>query len=162
MNRRGNAAQQIDAALVPVVLWADEYLYSHASSLHFFRKPATLWGMTTLQLGLHQIEQGLAFFKPEERDEYVRAVLRWLKPDGQYLGVNYLIPDEDGPPFGTTRDELWRRFSPHFELVEELVPRSYPNRTGLELLLWCCCCCCLQSLKDNSSGPDIEDRVAKA
>ena len=74
MHRRGNAAQQIDAALVPVVLWADEYLYSHASSLHFFRKPATLWGMTTLQLGLHQIEQGLAFFKPEERDEAIRGI----------------------------------------------------------------------------------------
>jgi cyclopropane fatty-acyl-phospholipid synthase-like methyltransferase len=74
--------------------------------------------------------------KPQERDDYVRATLRWLKPDGQYLAVNYLIPDKDGPPFGTTRDELWRRFSPHFELVEELVPRSYANRTGLELLLW--------------------------
>jgi SAM-dependent methyltransferase len=74
--------------------------------------------------------------KPQERDEYVRAALRWLKPDGRYLAVNYMIPDKDGPPFSTTRDELWRRFSPHFELVEELVPRSYPNRTGLELLLW--------------------------
>ena len=74
--------------------------------------------------------------KPEERDDYVRAALRWLKPDGQYLAVNYLIPDKDGPPFGTAREELWRRFSPHFELVKELVPRSYPNRTGLELLLW--------------------------
>jgi cyclopropane fatty-acyl-phospholipid synthase-like methyltransferase len=74
--------------------------------------------------------------KPQERDDYVRATLRWLKPNGQYLAVNYLIPDKDGPPFGTTREELWRRFSPHFELVEELVPRSYPNRTGLELLLW--------------------------
>ena len=74
--------------------------------------------------------------QPTERDDYVRAVLRWLKPEGQYLAVNYLIPDQDGPPFGTTREELWRRFSPHFELVEELVPRSYPNRTGLELLLW--------------------------
>ena len=74
--------------------------------------------------------------QPSERDDYVRAVLRWLKPDGQYLAVNYLIPDEDGPPFGTTRDELWRRFSPHFELLKEWVPRSYPNRTGLELMLW--------------------------
>ncbi|HTV76084.1 MAG TPA: methyltransferase domain-containing protein, partial [Candidatus Baltobacteraceae bacterium] len=53
--------------------------------------------------------------QPSERDEYVRAVLRWLKPDGQYLAVNYLIPDKDGPPFGTTRAELWRRFSPQFE-----------------------------------------------
>ena len=71
-----------------------------------------------------------------ERDDYVRAVLRWLKPEGQYLAVNYLIPDKDGPPFGTTRDELWQRLSPHFELLKEWVPRSYPNRTGLELMLW--------------------------
>ncbi len=74
--------------------------------------------------------------QPNERDDYVRAVLRWLKPGGQYLAVNYLIPDEDGPPFGTTREELLRRFSPHFDLIKEWVPRSYPNRTGLELMLW--------------------------
>src|SRR5437016_3605963 len=73
---------------------------------------------------------------PSEREQYVKAVLRWLKPGGQYLAVNYLIPDKDGPPFGTTREELWQRFSPHFELVKEWVPRSYPNRTGLELMLW--------------------------
>jgi cyclopropane fatty-acyl-phospholipid synthase-like methyltransferase len=71
-----------------------------------------------------------------EREEYVRALLRWLKPQGQYLAVNYLIPDQDGPPFGTTREELWTRLSPHFDLIQEWVPRSYPNRTGLELMLW--------------------------
>jgi len=74
--------------------------------------------------------------QPAQRDDYVRALLQWLKPGAQYLAVNYLIPDKDGPPFGTTRDELWQRFSPHFELLEEWVPRSYPNRTGLELMLW--------------------------
>lgn len=73
---------------------------------------------------------------PGERDDYVRAVLRWLKPRGQFLAVNYLVPDKDGPPFGTTRDELWQRFSPHFDLLEDWVPRSYPNRTGRELMLW--------------------------
>ena len=74
--------------------------------------------------------------QPAERPAYVAALLRWLKPESQYLAVNYLIPDTDGPPFGTTRQELWERFSPHFELVREWVPRSYPNRTGLELMLW--------------------------
>jgi cyclopropane fatty-acyl-phospholipid synthase-like methyltransferase len=74
--------------------------------------------------------------QPRERDDYVRALLRWLKPGGQYLAVNYLIPDRDGPPFGTTRDELWQRFSPHCELLHEWPPRSYPNRKGLELMLW--------------------------
>jgi SAM-dependent methyltransferase len=75
--------------------------------------------------------------QPDERDSYVRAVSRWLKPDGQYLAVNYLVVEEEtGPPFPTTRDELCRRFSPHLELVEDWVPRSYPNRTGHERMFW--------------------------
>jgi SAM-dependent methyltransferase len=74
--------------------------------------------------------------EPQRRGEYMRAALRWLKPGGQYLAVNYLIPDKDGPPYGTTRAELLDWFSPGFELLEEWVPRSYPNRTGLELMLW--------------------------
>src|SRR5262245_51490165 len=66
--------------------------------------------------------------QPSQRDDYVGAVSRWLKPGGQYLAVNYLIPDTEGPPFGTTRNEQWRRFSPNFKLLKEWVPRSYPNR----------------------------------
>jgi len=51
--------------------------------------------------------------------------------------VNYLIPDTDGPPFGTTREELLQRFSSRFQLICDFVPRSYPNRTGLErLFVW--------------------------
>ncbi len=73
---------------------------------------------------------------PRDRDAYVQAVLRWLKGDGTYLAVNYLIPDQDGPPFGTTREELMRRFAPHFDLLNEWVPRSFPNRTGLERIFW--------------------------
>lgn len=74
--------------------------------------------------------------QPDQRDQYVQAVLRWLKPGGNYLAVNYLIPDTEGPPFGTTREELLRRFSAGFKLLEEWVPRSYPNRTGLERMFW--------------------------
>lgn len=73
---------------------------------------------------------------PAARDAYVRAVLRWLKPDGHYLALNYMHPREDEPPFGVTRRELWERFSPHFELLAEWTPRSYPNRVGLEQMLW--------------------------
>jgi SAM-dependent methyltransferase len=70
------------------------------------------------------------------RDDYVRAVLRWLRPGGQLLSVHYMIRDEQGPPFGVAQQELMERFSPHFDLVQGWVPRSYPNRTGLELMLW--------------------------
>ena len=75
--------------------------------------------------------------QPGERHDYVRAVLRWLKPDGQYLAVNYMIVEEgEGPPFPVTSDELMRRFPPHFELVADWVPCSYPNRTGRERMFW--------------------------
>jgi hypothetical protein len=75
--------------------------------------------------------------QPGERDDYVRAVLRWLKPNGQYLAVNYIIvEDAEGPPFPVTRDELARRFSPQFKLQADWIPRSYPNRTGRERMFW--------------------------
>jgi SAM-dependent methyltransferase len=74
---------------------------------------------------------------PGERDDYVRAVRRWLKPAGQYLAVNYLMVEKsEGPPFCTTREEQWQRFSPHFELMKDWIPRSYPNRAGRERMFW--------------------------
>lgn len=73
---------------------------------------------------------------PARRDDYVRSSERWIKPGAHFLAVHYLIPDEDGPPFGTTRVEIIERFSAGFELLEDWVPRSYPNRTGLERIFW--------------------------
>lgn len=73
---------------------------------------------------------------PGSRDGYVQALLRWLKPTAQFLAVHYMIRDRDGPPFGATQEELMERFSPHLELRQGWVPRSYPNRVGLELMLW--------------------------
>jgi SAM-dependent methyltransferase len=73
---------------------------------------------------------------PDRRADYAAALPRWLKPGGHYLAVNYMIPDTDGPPFGVTRAELVERFSPQFELQQEWVPRSWPNRVNLELMLW--------------------------
>ncbi|MGA4645592.1 methyltransferase domain-containing protein [Limisphaera sp. 4302-co] len=74
---------------------------------------------------------------PGDRDAYLAAVLRWLRPGGHFLAIHYLIPDQGPePPFGTTPEEVEQRFSPHFELLEEWVPRSYPNRVGLERMYW--------------------------
>jgi SAM-dependent methyltransferase len=71
---------------------------------------------------------------PADRDRYVTDLLRWLKPGGTYLAINYILCDPNGPPFPTDREELWRRFRPHFHLIDQWVPRSYPNRTGCELM----------------------------
>ena len=73
--------------------------------------------------------------QPAQRDHYVEALLRWIKPGGTYLAVNYIVC-EGGPPFPVDREELWRRFRPHFHLIDQWVPRSYPNRTGRELMSW--------------------------
>ena len=73
---------------------------------------------------------------PARRADYVRAVRRCLKPDGQLLAVHYMLRDTDGPPFGTTQHDLMDLFAPHFDLVQGWIPRSYPNRIGLELMLW--------------------------
>ena len=75
---------------------------------------------------------------PSRRTDYLQAVVRHLKPNGQLLAVHYFLPkDEEGPPFGTDRKEILTHFSPHFELLDDWTPRSYPNRTGLErMFLW--------------------------
>ncbi|MFN0069549.1 MAG: methyltransferase domain-containing protein [Limisphaerales bacterium] len=73
--------------------------------------------------------------QPAERELYVAALRRWLRPGGRFLAVHYMIRDEEGPPFGCTQAELMERFLPHLELLKGWVPRSYPNRAGLELML---------------------------
>jgi SAM-dependent methyltransferase len=74
--------------------------------------------------------------QPSERDAYVRAVLRWLKPGGHYLAVNYFDCGPDGPPWPTSRAEQVERFSPHFDLLADWTPRSYLNREGKERMFW--------------------------
>jgi len=75
--------------------------------------------------------------QPAEREAYAAALQKSLKPGGTYVAVFYLIPDTDGPPFGSTREEIVRCFSLAFKLKEEWVPRSYPNRTSLEwMTVW--------------------------
>jgi SAM-dependent methyltransferase len=73
---------------------------------------------------------------PARRAAYVEAVKRSLKPGGQFLAVHYMINDESGPPFGVSQQELMELFQPHFDFKAGWVPRAYPNRTGLELMLW--------------------------
>jgi SAM-dependent methyltransferase len=74
--------------------------------------------------------------QPPERDVYVPAVLRWLKPRGAYLAVNYFDCGPAGPPWPTSRPEQLKRFSPYFELQADWTPRSYPNRQGRERMFW--------------------------
>lgn len=73
---------------------------------------------------------------PDRRDDHKEAVKRWLKPGGEFLAVHYFIENDEPPPYGTDRDEVIARFGDDFELVDDWVPRSYPNRTNLERMFW--------------------------
>jgi len=73
--------------------------------------------------------------QPVQRNAYVNAVLRWLRPGGAYIAINYSIC-EGGPPFPVGRAEIWDRFRPHFHLIDQWIPRSYSNRVGRELMSW--------------------------
>ena len=72
---------------------------------------------------------------PERRMEYVRAIARTLKSGGCYLGIFFLTPDaQQGPPHGTTREEIEALFNPSLALLEEWVPEQvFQGREGCEL-----------------------------
>ena len=72
---------------------------------------------------------------PALRPEYVRAISRSLKPGGHYLGIFFMNPETlEGPPHGTTREEIASLFDPCLELLEEWNPaEAFEGREGREL-----------------------------
>ncbi len=74
---------------------------------------------------------------PSRRLDYAESVARLLKPGGHLLGIFFLNPnhDEDGPPYGCTRDELDGLFAQGFELeAEQSTLPTYEGREGRETL----------------------------
>ena len=74
---------------------------------------------------------------PSRRDDYARALERWLEPGGSFVAIHYLNPAApEGPPFGCTREEILQRFAGQFELVADWSPRSWSSREGREWMFW--------------------------
>ena len=78
---------------------------------------------------------------PSMRLKYVQSVAAALKPGGKFIACFYLTPwdeDEDqtqGPPFGTSREELDKLFGCDFMIDHEFVPQTtFPGREGKELV----------------------------
>ncbi len=72
---------------------------------------------------------------PAHRADYVCAISLALKPGGHYLGIFYMNPSApQGPPHGTTREEISSLFDPGLTLLEEWTPReNFEGREGREL-----------------------------
>ncbi|HFS68167.1 MAG TPA: methyltransferase domain-containing protein [Flavobacteriia bacterium] len=74
---------------------------------------------------------------PELRDEYVKKVFELLKPNGKLVGVLFQFPlTEVGPPFGGSKEEYLKRFSPFFtiEILEDC-NNSIPSRKEKEVFV---------------------------
>ena len=74
---------------------------------------------------------------PALRPDYVKTVVRLLKPQGKLLAIFFIDPDhdEEGPPYRVSTAELEEFFGDHFALEREWVPgRTHPGREGRELM----------------------------
>lgn len=77
---------------------------------------------------------------PRDRPRYVEAAGALVRPGGWLCGVFFLTPndpgeEDQGPPFGATREEILKGLEPWFEFVDGWVPASgYPGRLGREWL----------------------------
>jgi SAM-dependent methyltransferase len=71
----------------------------------------------------------------ENREKYVEAAYKALKPGGAVFGLFYRFdpPDEKGPPFAVTEEELRSLFIEKFEIVEFFTPeKSHGRRQNRE------------------------------
>jgi SAM-dependent methyltransferase len=78
---------------------------------------------------------------PSQREGYVQSMHQALTPGGQLLGIFLLDTGGDpheGPPFGSSLEEVKWTFEKQFELEWEVEPSvSFPGREGREyLMLW--------------------------
>ena len=74
---------------------------------------------------------------PELRDKYVRKMHQLLIRKGKLVGLLFNEEFEnDHPPFGGTKEEYKKRFSPLFEIQKmELAYNSIEKRNGRELFI---------------------------
>ncbi len=69
----------------------------------------------------------------EMRGQYAEVMAQVLRAEGQFLGLFYETERPGGPPFRTTREDVERHFSPHFEILAiSRPPDSFAGREGKE------------------------------
>ncbi len=78
---------------------------------------------------------------PKKRQDYVNSVFSLLKPGAYFIGVFFTDtgqPPQVGPPFSTTRDQVFHNFAKKFQLVWEGKPsQCYPGRENREwVMIW--------------------------
>ncbi|MFQ6605653.1 MAG: methyltransferase domain-containing protein [Fidelibacterota bacterium] len=79
---------------------------------------------------------------PIRRGEYEVAIRRILKPGGRLIGLWFpldKVPEDGGPPWGTSLSEVYALFAAHWTIErEEFPPDSIPSRKHREKLIIFC------------------------
>jgi SAM-dependent methyltransferase len=71
---------------------------------------------------------------PEEREDLVKMWRKCLAPGGRLLGIFYIHPQRNGPPFGASEWEIQKRLQSHFRILTwSRFRQSVPDRLGCEL-----------------------------
>ena len=75
---------------------------------------------------------------PARREDYAKSLLAWLKPGGYFLAIHFIFPlNEEGPPFGASKDEIINRFQTNFTLRDDWKPSHFDGRKNEEwMFLW--------------------------
>jgi thiopurine S-methyltransferase len=74
---------------------------------------------------------------PEQRDLYVKKVMELLHKNGKLIGLLFQFPlTEVGPPFGGSKEEYLKRFSPFFNIeILQDCHNSIPERKDKEVFI---------------------------
>ena len=74
---------------------------------------------------------------PQQRNEYAKSLLNWLRPGGHFLAIHFVFPlTDEGPPFGASEEEIVTRFSSDFKLIKQWKPRHFDGRKNEELMFF--------------------------
>ena len=120
------------------------YFVAGTTSLFFVGEPYTLSEVIHADFFEHSGQYDFIFeqtffcaLDPSLRERYVTKMNELLKPGGQLAGVMFnRVFEEDGPPFGGTKEEYEQRFSPFFDIKKmELCYNSILPREGNELFV---------------------------
>lgn len=74
---------------------------------------------------------------PKLRPDYIKKMHEILSPKGLLVGLLWSENfEKPGPPFGGTKEEYQKSFSPYFNILEmDLTPHSIKPRLGRELFV---------------------------
>jgi len=96
----------------------------------------TIFSNFTTDKKIECLSRQHSIFK-ELRDNYVKKMSKIIKPNGKIAGLLFQFPlTEKGPPFGGSKQEYIKRFSPYFELKTlETAYNSIKPRVKNELFI---------------------------